>query len=368
MKNHVAAAAPGCRLPNLMGTATPAYPSVVLVGTAAPGCRVANHVETTAPACPSLEHVGTAPGCPAERSSAARFVSIALTVLIPCMLLSSTLFAETSSFNSARAMQYVREVVAFGARPTGSANHKKLENYIHAHLKADAVEDDAFAASTPEGKFPVRNIIAKFPGTRDGIVVIAGHYDTNYPLRNSGYVGANDGGSSTALLLELANHLRGKKRDGYSVWLLWTDGEEAVKEWTATDSLYGTRHLAEKWQNDGTLKKIKAFLLVDMIGDADLNIERDTNSTPWLEDLLLQAATSLGYQSHFFGRTISVQDDHLSFVPRGVPSADLIDLDYGYGNVFHHTPQDTIDKLSPKSIEIVGSVILETVRLLDEKK
>ena len=101
---------------------------------------------------------------------------------------------------------------------------------------------------------------------------------------------------------------------------------------------------------------------------ADLNIERDTNSTPWLEDLLLQAATSLGYQSHFFGRTISVQDDHLSFVPRGVPCADLIDLDYGYGNVFHHTPQDTIDKLSPKSIEIVGSVILETVRLLDEKK
>src|SRR5213596_264612 len=124
---------------------------------------------------------------------------------------------------------------------------------------------------------------------------IAGHYDTNYPLRKTGYVGANDGGSSTALLLELANQLRGKKRDGYSVWLLWTDGEEAVKEWTATDSLYGTRHLAEKWQNDGTLRKIKAFLLTDMIGDADLNIERDTNSAPWLEDLLLQAATSLGY-------------------------------------------------------------------------
>ena len=265
-------------------------------------------------------------------------------------------------------MQYVREVVAFGPRAIGSANHKKVENYIHAHLKGDLVEDDAFTATTPEGKFPVRNIIAKFPGTRDGIIVVAGHYDTNYPLRKTGYVGANDSGSSTALLLELANQLRGRKRDGYSVWLLWTDGEEAVKDWTATDSLYGTRHLAEKWQNDGTLKKIKAFLLADMIGDADLNIERDTNSAPWLEDLLLQAATSLGYQSHFFGRIISVQDDHLPFVQRGVPCADLIDLDYGYNDVFHHTPQDTIDKLSPKSMEIVGIVILETVRLLDERK
>ncbi len=130
----------------------------------------------------------------------------------------------------------------------------------------------------------MRNIIAKFPGTREGVIVIAGHYDTNYWLRNTGYVGANDGGSSTAILLELANQFRGKKREGYSVWLLWTDGEEAVKNWTATDSLYGTRHLAEKWQQDGTLKKIKAFLLADMIGDADLNVDRDSNSTPWLED------------------------------------------------------------------------------------
>jgi glutaminyl-peptide cyclotransferase len=271
------------------------------------------------------------------------------------------------SINAARAMQYTREVVAFGPRPIGSANHKKLERYIYAHLKGDSVEDDLFTADTPAGKFPVRNIIAKFPGAKDGIIVIAGHYDTNYPLRDTGYVGANDGGSSTAILLELANQLRGKKREGYSVWLVWTDGEEAVKEWSATDSLYGTRHLAEVWEKDGTLKKIKAFLLADMIGDADLNIERDADSTPWLEDLIGQAATRLGYQSHFFGRTIAVEDDHLPFVKRGVPSADLIDLNYGYDNVFHHTTQDTLDKLSPESLQIVGSVILETVRMLDAR-
>jgi Zn-dependent M28 family amino/carboxypeptidase len=302
--------------------------------------------------------VGTAaPGCPAERSSAVLFV--VLLTLVAC--------APAQSFNAARAMQYTREVVAFGSRPIGSPNHKKLENYILTHLKNDHVEDDVLTADTPEGQLPVRNIIAKFPGAREGIIVIAGHYDTNYPLRNTGYVGANDGGSSTAILLELANQLRGKKREGYSVWLLWTDGEEAVKNWTATDSLYGVRHVADKWQKDGTLKIIKAFLLADMIGDADLNVDRDANSTPWLEDMVYQAATQLGYQSHFFARTIPIEDDHLPFVERGVPSADLIDLEYGYGNVFHHTPQDTMDKLSPKSIEIVGKVILETVRMLDKK-
>src|SRR5579883_19805 len=236
-----------------------------------------------------------------------------------------------------------------------------------AELAPNVGPAPSFNADTVEGKFPVRNLIAKYPGTKDGIIVIAGHYDTNYPLRNTKYVGANDGGSSTAILLELANQLRGKKREGYSVWLVWTDGEEAVRTWTATDSLYGTRHLAQKWQADGTIRKIKAFLLADMIGDADLNIDQDENSTQWLEELVYQAATRLGVQSHFFERRIAVEDDHLPFVKLGVPSADLIDLEYGYGNVFHHSPQDTLDKLSPKSLQIVGDVILQTVWMLDAK-
>ncbi len=264
-----------------------------------------------------------------------------------------------------RAFQYTKEVTAFGPRPIGSANHKKLENYIYAHLKGDDVSDDVFTADTPEGKFPVRNIIAKYPGTKDGIIVIAGHYDTPYNLRNTGFVGANDGGSSTAILLELANQLRGKKRDGYSVWLLFTDAEEAVRQWSDTDSLYGTRQLVQVWQKDGTVAKVKAFLLADMIADADLDIVRDENSTPWLEDLVHQAATRYGYQSHFFAYSGAIQDDHLPFVQKGVPCSDIIDLDYGYNNAFHHSRQDTMDKLSPKSMQIVGDVILETVRMLD---
>jgi Zn-dependent M28 family amino/carboxypeptidase len=265
-------------------------------------------------------------------------------------------------------MRYVKEIVAFGPRPIGSANHKKVEEYLLSHLKDDTVEDDAFTIDTSEGKFPVRNIIAKFPGKRDGIIVIASHYDTNWPLRNTAYVGANDGGSSSALLLEIANQLRGTTRDGYSVWLLWDDAEESMRlPWYDPESLYGVRHLAEKWKGDGTIKKIKAFILEDMIGDADLNIFKDTNSTPWLQDMVYTAATRRGYQSHFFGVTTAVGDDHIPFAEAGVPSVDLIDLEYGYGNVFWHTPEDTVDKLSAKSLEIVGTVTLETVRMLDRK-
>jgi glutaminyl-peptide cyclotransferase len=279
--------------------------------------------------------------------------------------------APLPHIDSKRAFQYTREVTAFGPRYMGSENHKKLEHYILDHLKGDQVEDDAFTADTVEGKFPVHNIIAKFPGTKDGIIVILGHYDTVYPLRNTGFVGANDGGSSTAILLEYANQVRGgkagKNRDGYSVWLVWTDGEEAVRQWSATDSLYGTRHLAEKWEKDGTLKKIKALMVMDMIADADLDIVRDSNSAPWLLDLIYAAAARLGDQSHFYASQGPIEDDHLPFVKRGVPSADVIDLNYGYNNVFHHTPQDTMDKLSPKSLEIVGDTILETIHLLDQR-
>ncbi len=273
-------------------------------------------------------------------------------------------------------MQYVKEIVAFGPRPLGGANHRKVEDFILAHLKGGDVENDVFTANTPEGKLPVHNIIAKFPGTRDGIIVIASHYDTNYPLRNTSFVGANDGGSSSGLLLQFANQFRGKKLDGYGVWLVWDDAEEAIKPDGSgglprempfeQDSLYGITHLRDKWQTDGSLKKIKAFLLADMIGDADLNVEHDANSTPWLEAVVYEAATRMGYQSHFFARTMEVDDDHIPFVKLGVPAADFIDFDYGYNNVYWHTTQDTVDKLSPKSLEIVGTTMLETIRILGE--
>src|SRR3954452_19237009 len=273
--------------------------------------------------------------------------------------------APAPTVNSARAMQYVKEIVAIGSRASRSPGHKKEENYIAAHLKGDTVEHDTFTAKTPAGEFPLDNIIAKYSGTKDCIVVVGSHYDTNYPLKN--YVGANDGGSTSGLLLELANHLRGKKREGCSVWLAWFDGEEAFDKWSATDSLYGSKHLAEKWKSDGTAKKIRALILLDMIGDADLSIDRDGDSDQKLLDLIHESAAQLGYQSFFFSRELAIEDDHLPFKNIGVPVADLIDFDYGYNNSFHHTPQDTLDKLSPKSFQIVGDVVLATIQRLDTR-
>jgi glutaminyl-peptide cyclotransferase len=267
----------------------------------------------------------------------------------------------------ARAWQYTKEIVAFGPRWDGSKGQERLGAYLHSKLKNDVVEEDAFTADTPAGKLPMRNIIAKFQGAKDGIIVLASHIDTNYPLRHTNYVGANDGASSTALLLAIADRLRGKNLDGFSVWLAFLDGEEAVDHWTNTDSVYGSRHLAAKWQKDGSIKNIKAFLLADMIGDKDLDILYDANSTPWLEDVVLHAATRLGYQSHFFATSSGMEDDHGPFKDAGVPVADLIDFNYGYNNAYWHTAEDTLDKLSQQSLQITGDVILETIRLLNAR-
>ncbi|MBV8632161.1 MAG: M28 family peptidase [Silvibacterium sp.] len=269
-------------------------------------------------------------------------------------------------FNGARALAYTREFVSIGPRWIGSPGHAKAEAFLRRQFEHDRLEEDTFTANTPEGPMPMRNFIVRFPGKKDGVIVVGTHYETNYPLRDINFVGANDGGSTTGLLVELANHLRGRTLEGYSVWLVFFDGEEAIQQWSHSDSLYGSRHLAAKWQNDGTLRRMKAFLLADMLGDRNLDVERDLNSTPSVEDVVKKAAARLGYQSYFFAKEDRVEDDHLPFVQRGVPSADVIDLDYGPQNSWHHTAQDTIDKLSAKSLTIAGNVFLETIKLLNE--
>jgi len=280
----------------------------------------------------------------------------------------ATVMDQALKIDRERCLGLVKQFVAIGSRPLGSAGHKKAEDFIHLHLRGAQEEDDAFKQNTPQGTFPVRNIIAKFPGKKPGIVVFASHYETNIWLPAT-YVGANDGGSSTGLLLEFAGLLREKVKngpmDGYSVWLVFTDGEEAMQRDWSSDSLYGSKHLAEKWQQDGTSKQIRALLLAYMIGDSDLNIEQDANSSLRLQMIAFAAASHYGYQSHFYGRQTAIEDDHLPFAKAGIPVMDFIDLDYGYNNSFHHTPEDTLDKLSAKSLEISGNAMLGTLALLN---
>ena len=264
-----------------------------------------------------------------------------------------------------KAYRNLKDFVALGPRYLGSPGHAKAEEFILSHLEGAQVEQDKFPAQTPAGPFAMNNIIARFPGTQDGAIVIAGHYDTNYPLRNTSFIGANDGGSDVGLMLEIARQLRAHPPQGYSIWLLFTDGEEAVVNWTDADSIYGSKHLAQKWVGDGTASKVKAFLLLDMIGDKELDIDRDTNSTGWLLDVIARAAQRRGQQSHFFVRANTIGDDHLPFAQARIPVADLIDIEYGFQNIYHHTTQDTPDKCSAQSLQIVGDVVMETIRALN---
>jgi len=264
-------------------------------------------------------------------------------------------------------------------RFNGSPGHLAAENFIKDHFKPEAakgnLETDEFTANTPVGPQTMRNYIVRYPGKKDGIIVLASHYETNYPLKDIAFVGANDGACTSALLIALGQYFRVHPPEGYSVWLVFDDGEEAVqKPWTSdsTDNLYGTRHLAAKWYTNGTLPKIKAFLVADMIGDKDLNIDRDDNSTPWLLDLLLTAAKNTGHTDYVFKNITAVEDDHLPFKQRGVPVLDIIDLDYGPHTAaapdgYHHTAQDTIDKISAHSLQISADLFLETIHLINQR-
>jgi Zn-dependent M28 family amino/carboxypeptidase len=279
-------------------------------------------------------------------------------------------------FDGAKAYEYAREFVAIGPRwPTGSG-HVKAQAFLRDHFLRDhdQLEEDKFTADTPIGSVPLCNFIVRFPGRKPGVIVLGTHYETNYPLRNINFVGANDGGSTTGLLMAIADELReeaahspDKKVAGYSVWLVFFDGEEAFQTWSRSDSTYGSRHLAAKWGGDGTLNQIKAFLLADMIGDKSLDIQHEMNSTPWLVSLVAEAAKKFGDQGYFFRQQMDVEDDHLPFVERGVPSIDIIDLDYGPDDSYHHTAQDTMDKISAHSLTIDGDVFMESIRLIDQR-
>ncbi|MFZ0964693.1 MAG: M28 family peptidase [Terriglobia bacterium] len=272
----------------------------------------------------------------------------------------------SESFNGGQAFADLKQLVSYGPRPAGSPALAEARRWMIGQLK-DAgaqVEEDAFTAQTPVGAIPMTNLIAKFPGQQPKIVMVAGHYDTKL-FEDFRFVGANDGGSSAALLLELARVLHGRKH-AYTYWLVFFDGEEAVREWTATDSLYGSRHLVEKLASAGQLGRIQAMILVDMIGDANLDIHRESNSTPWLTDTVFAAAHRLGYAKYFLDSTTAVDDDHIPFVNAGVAAVDLIDFDYGPGNAYWHTARDTVAHCSPLSLTIVGRVVLATLADLEK--
>jgi peptidase M28-like protein len=273
--------------------------------------------------------------------------------------------SETGGFDGAKAYEHVAQLVAIGPRPPASEGIRRAQDYIRSQLKSFGctLDEDDFHAQTPVGSVAMKNIIAKSPGTGQGIILLLTHYDTLSSVKN--FVGAEDSGSSTGLMLEMARLLCPKK-DTNAVWIAFLDGEEAFVDWNSNnDNTYGSRELAARLALSGDLKHIKAVILADMVGQTNLQIPRETNSTKWLTDLVWKTAARLGYKDIFVEREQTISDDHQAFLDRKVPAVDLIDYD-GF-SPYWHTPQDTLDKVSPRSLAIAGHVILESVAELQKR-
>jgi glutaminyl-peptide cyclotransferase len=272
-----------------------------------------------------------------------------------------------STFRGSAALADTRQAVSFGERPSGSPQNRRLRDWIAAELKPTGadISFDAFFGATPDGPVSMANVIAKFHGSSGKAIAVTGHFDTKN-IVGVHFVGANDAGSSTGFLLEFARAIaKTKHRD--DILVVFFDGEEAVHDWTATDSLYGSRHLAANWLADGSLSHLKALINVDMIGDKDLDILNDGNSSSMLREMVQKAAANLGYAKYFRTDANGIEDDHRPFADVGVNVLDLIDFDYGPNQAYWHTAKDTIDKLSAQSLQIVGDVVLQLVKDLDSK-
>jgi glutaminyl-peptide cyclotransferase len=267
------------------------------------------------------------------------------------------------AFDSSKAWEHLRQMVSIGPRPSGSAALRQTRAYLTRQLSSYGltVQEQPFAASTPAGRIDMVNLSVRLPGRRTDRILLTGHYDTKL-FRNFSFVGASDGASSAAILVELARVLKTRPHE-FTYELVWFDGEEAVcEQWDecsrpgAPDNTYGSRHYVQAAQQARALTSIKAMILFDMIGARNLKIRRDTSSTPWLTDLIWAAAKRVGHGATFVDAGFSVGgDDHMPFIEAGVPAVDLIDLeDYPQW----HTPEDDLAHVAASSLQIVGDVIL----------
>jgi Zn-dependent M28 family amino/carboxypeptidase len=266
------------------------------------------------------------------------------------------------SFDSNKAWEHLRQLVGFGPRPAGSAAIEQSRTYIKNQLAAIGVPvtEQAWDDQTPNGRVHMVNLMATIPGTSKNRLVIGGHYDTKkFPFR---FVGANDGGSSAAFLIELARVLKAR-RNPLTIEILFLDGEEAVIDWAGTDHTYGSRHYVSEAKRSGSLASLKAFVLVDMIGDRDLQIKRDLNSTTWLTDIIWAAAQKQQLGAYFRPERVQIEDDHMPFMEAGVPSVDIIDLEYPAW----HTAGDTLDAVSARSLKVVGDTLVASLPQIEAR-
>jgi glutaminyl-peptide cyclotransferase len=272
-----------------------------------------------------------------------------------CSLRSAPLW---ENFSGEKAFAHVRHLVDLGPRPAGSEALEKSRLYIIEQLKSAGwtAARSEFSDQTPRGKMTFVNLIARF-GTSEkketAQFLLCSHYDTK-TFDTIRFVGANDGGSSTGLLIEMARVLALSPALAAKIELLFFDGEEAFENFTATDGLYGSRHFAQELRDSGKAKSVRGGILFDMIGDKSLDVTLPSNSPAALTRNIFAAADALGQRAHFTYLDRGMTDDHTPLNKIGIPVIDLIDFDFPPW----HTAGDTVDKISAESLEIVGRVAL----------
>jgi glutaminyl-peptide cyclotransferase len=265
-----------------------------------------------------------------------------------------------------RALAYVSEFVALGPRVSGTTGAERAAEHLKdafAKLGLDCAID-AFEDKTPAGAVTFRNVVGTIPGRGEGIVVLGSHYDTKSGI-GTHFVGANDSGSSTGLLLELASVLGKSSHPFAEIRFIFFDGEEAVRKYGPTDGLHGSRRAARLLKEEGL--PVRAVIIMDMVGDRDLKINIPRNCDPSLTRHALDAAAACGVRNRFGLMRQPLLDDHVPFLKAGLPAIDLIDFSFGSKPGKHdywHTEQDTLDKLSAESLETVGRVVIELLNRL----
>jgi hypothetical protein len=269
--------------------------------------------------------------------------------------------ARATAIDADKAWAHLEHQVALGPRPSGSPAAEECRKYLEAQLQAAGLtpKRETFKQATPVGEIEFTNIWAEWPGTKaeEGWIVLGSHYDTKrmpFP-----FVGANDAGSSTAVLLELARVIVAGEKSRFTYRFVFFDGEEAtLPEWAGTDNTYGSRYHAQQLKRVGDNVKARAFVLLDLVGDKDLKLTRDVYSDRRFMDLFVNAARANGLGKHVDGRALEIRDDHLSFMAIGVPSVDLIDFEYGPNNAWWHSKDDVLANCSKESLGVIGKITL----------
>jgi len=274
---------------------------------------------------------------------------------------------KSGGFDGQRAFKYVSDLVAIGPRSAGTDGSHRAQDYITQQLKGFGctADPEPFHTPTPVGDMEMKNIVVKIPGSSRDIVLFLTHYDSK---RLPNFVGADDSGSSTGVMLELA-HLLCARKNALTIWIAFLDGEEAFNPtvWQDPDNTYGSRELAARMALSGDLARTKAVILADMVGGPNLRLQRETDSTAWLTDMIWSTAARLGYGDTFVSSQMAVTDDHDPFLARHVSAADIIDLDTPIRLGYWHMPQDTLDKVSPRSLARVGHVLIAVLPQLEQK-